>query len=36
VDIRAWTEMRPLEDGHAGFTKMAHNPGATLKLLLKP
>jgi threonine dehydrogenase-like Zn-dependent dehydrogenase len=36
VDIRAWTETRPLEDGHAGFTKMARNPGATLKLLLKP
>ncbi|HEY8234813.1 MAG TPA: alcohol dehydrogenase catalytic domain-containing protein [Vicinamibacteria bacterium] len=36
VDIRPWTETRPLEDGQAGFAKMAHNPGATLKLLLKP
>jgi threonine dehydrogenase-like Zn-dependent dehydrogenase len=36
VDIRAWTEVRPLEDGQAGFVKMARDPGATLKLLLKP
>jgi L-iditol 2-dehydrogenase len=36
VDIRPWTETRPLEDGHAGFEKMVKNPGATLKLLLKP
>jgi threonine dehydrogenase-like Zn-dependent dehydrogenase len=36
VDIRAWTEIRPLDDGQAGFTKMARDPGATLKLLLKP
>jgi threonine dehydrogenase-like Zn-dependent dehydrogenase len=36
VDIRAWTESRPLADGQAGFLKMARNPGATLKLMLKP
>jgi 2-desacetyl-2-hydroxyethyl bacteriochlorophyllide A dehydrogenase len=36
VDIRAWTETRPLADGHEGFTKMVRDPGATLKLLLKP
>lgn len=36
VDIRAWTEARPLSDGQAGFQKMARNPGATLKMLLKP
>ena len=36
VDIRPWTETRPLEDGHAGFEKMVKNPGATLKMLLKP
>lgn len=36
VDIRAFTETRPLADGHAGFTKMVRGPGATLKLLLKP
>ena len=32
----AWTETRPLHDGHAGFVKMARDPGATLKLVLKP
>ena len=36
VDIRDWTEVRPLDDGQAGFVKMARDPGATLKLLLKP
>jgi threonine dehydrogenase-like Zn-dependent dehydrogenase len=36
VDIRDWTETRPLDDGHAGFVKMARDPGATLKLVLKP
>lgn len=35
-DLRPWTEVRPLEDGQAGFLKMARNPGSTLKLLLKP
>ena len=36
VDIRAFTETRPLDDGQAGFLKMVREPGATLKLLLKP
>jgi len=36
VDIRAFTETRPLEDGQAGFLKMVRDPGSTLKLLLKP
>jgi threonine dehydrogenase-like Zn-dependent dehydrogenase len=36
VDIRDWTEVRPLDDGQAGFVKMTRDPGATLKLLLKP
>jgi len=36
VDIRAFTETRPLEDGQAGFLKMTRAPGATLKLVLKP
>ena len=27
---------RPLADGQAAFRKMAHDPGATLKLMLKP
>jgi len=36
VDIRAFTETRPLEEGQAGFLKMTRAPGATLKLVLKP
>jgi 2-desacetyl-2-hydroxyethyl bacteriochlorophyllide A dehydrogenase len=36
VDIRAFTETRPLEEGQAGFLKMTRDPGATLKLLLRP
>jgi threonine dehydrogenase-like Zn-dependent dehydrogenase len=36
VDIRAWTESRPLADGQAGFLKMSKNPGATLKMMLRP
>jgi len=36
VDIRAFTETHPLEDGQAGFLKMTRAPGATLKLVLKP
>jgi len=36
VDIRAWTEVRPLDDGQAAFVKMARDPAATLKLVLKP
>lgn len=33
IDLRAWTEARPLEDGQAGFMKMTHDPGATLKMM---
>jgi threonine dehydrogenase-like Zn-dependent dehydrogenase len=36
VDIRAFTEQRPLADGQAGFLKMTRAPGPTLKLMLKP
>jgi 2-desacetyl-2-hydroxyethyl bacteriochlorophyllide A dehydrogenase len=36
VDIRAFTETRPLEDGQAGFLRMTRAPGQTLKLVLKP
>ena len=36
VDIRAWTESRPLSDGQAGFLKMSKAPGATLKMMLRP
>jgi threonine dehydrogenase-like Zn-dependent dehydrogenase len=33
-DLKPWTETRPLADGQAGFAKMAHDPGETLKLML--
>jgi threonine dehydrogenase-like Zn-dependent dehydrogenase len=33
-DLKPWTEVRPLEDGQAAFAKIAHAPGATLKLML--
>lgn len=36
VDMSAFTETLPLEDGQAGFLKMTRAPGATLKLLLEP
>jgi threonine dehydrogenase-like Zn-dependent dehydrogenase len=36
VDIRPFTETRPLEDGQAGFLKMTRDPGPTLKLVLRP
>jgi 2-desacetyl-2-hydroxyethyl bacteriochlorophyllide A dehydrogenase len=34
LTLDRWTEQRPLDQGQAGFMKMAHDPGATLKLLL--
>jgi threonine dehydrogenase-like Zn-dependent dehydrogenase len=34
VDLKPWTETRTLEEGQAAFAKMAHAPGATLKLML--
>ena len=34
-DLKPWTETRPLEDGQAAFVKMARNPGATLKMMLR-
>jgi threonine dehydrogenase-like Zn-dependent dehydrogenase len=34
-DLKPWTETRPLHDGQAGFAKMAHDPGETLKLMLE-
>jgi 2-desacetyl-2-hydroxyethyl bacteriochlorophyllide A dehydrogenase len=34
-DLKPWTETRPLHDGQAAFAKMAHGPGATLKMMLK-
>jgi threonine dehydrogenase-like Zn-dependent dehydrogenase len=35
IDLRPWTETRPLEEGQAGFEKIAHNPGSTLKIVFK-
>lgn len=35
LDLTAWSEIRPLADGQASFMKMAYDPGATLKLILK-
>lgn len=36
IDIRPWTEMRPLGEGQAAFDKMVGCPGPTLKMILKP
>jgi 2-desacetyl-2-hydroxyethyl bacteriochlorophyllide A dehydrogenase len=36
IDLRPWTEVRPLEDGQAAFLKMARDPGPTLKMVLRP
>ena len=36
LDLTPWTETRSLDDGQAGFMKMTHNPGGTLKLIFKP
>jgi threonine dehydrogenase-like Zn-dependent dehydrogenase len=33
-DLKPWTEAMPLAEGEAAFRKMAHHPGATLKLML--
>jgi alcohol dehydrogenase len=35
IDLKPWTETRPLEHGQAAFVKMAHNPGPILKMMLK-
>jgi threonine dehydrogenase-like Zn-dependent dehydrogenase len=35
VDLRPWTETRRLEDGQAGFDKIAHSPGSTLKMVFE-
>jgi len=34
-DLKPWTESLPLEEGQRGFLKIAHDPGSTLKLLLR-
>ena len=33
-DLKPWTVTRPLDQGQECFLKMAHDPGATLKLML--
>ncbi|HXX94420.1 MAG TPA: alcohol dehydrogenase catalytic domain-containing protein [Planctomycetota bacterium] len=35
IDLRPWTETRPLEEGQAGFEKIAHHPGSTLKMVFR-
>jgi threonine dehydrogenase-like Zn-dependent dehydrogenase len=35
VDLRPWTETRRLEDGQAGFDKIAYAPGSTLKMVFE-
>jgi threonine dehydrogenase-like Zn-dependent dehydrogenase len=34
-DLKPWTQTVPLAQGQAAFLKMAHDPGDTLKLMLK-
>jgi threonine dehydrogenase-like Zn-dependent dehydrogenase len=33
-DLKPWTDVLPLEQGQRAFLKMAHAPGATLKMML--
>jgi len=35
LDLKPWTETRPLADGQAGFQKMAKDPGSTIKMMFK-
>lgn len=35
LDLKPWTETRPLSDGLNGFLKMAKDPGATIKMMFK-
>jgi 2-desacetyl-2-hydroxyethyl bacteriochlorophyllide A dehydrogenase len=35
ISLRDWTETLPLDRGQEAFHKMAHDPGATLKMVLK-
>jgi 2-desacetyl-2-hydroxyethyl bacteriochlorophyllide A dehydrogenase len=35
IDLRPWTETRRLEDGQAGFEKIAYDPGSTLKMVFE-
>jgi 2-desacetyl-2-hydroxyethyl bacteriochlorophyllide A dehydrogenase len=35
LDLKPWTEARPLEQGQAAFVRMARDPGPVLKMMLK-
>jgi threonine dehydrogenase-like Zn-dependent dehydrogenase len=35
IDLRPWTETRPLDEGQAGFEKIAYAPGSTLKMVFE-
>jgi hypothetical protein len=35
MDLKPWTETRPLADGQNGFQKMAKDPGSTIKMMFK-
>ena len=35
IDLRPWTETLPLEQGQAGFEKITHHPGPTLKIVFR-
>ena len=35
IDLRPWTETRPLDEGQAGFDKIAYDPGSTLKMVFE-
>ena len=36
IDLSAWTEVLPLEQGQAAFDRLTTNPGATMKIALVP
>jgi hypothetical protein len=35
VDLTRWTEQLPLDRGQEAMERIAHRPGATLKMLLE-
>ena len=35
IDLTPWTESRPLESGQEALEKMSHNPGVSLKMMLR-
>lgn len=36
IDLSAWTETLPLEQGQSAFDRLTSNPGATMKIVLQP